>query len=377
MIPTSLYLHMPWCIRKCPYCDFNSHQMNKADLPEEQYLQALIRDLDEDLCLHRPDEIHSIFIGGGTPSLFSDKAYRYLLDAIKQRIKLGSGCEITMEANPGTVEQARFADYREAGINRLSLGIQSFNPQHLKTLGRIHDDEQAHRAIETARAAGFDNINLDLMHGLPKQSLSQGLQDLETALACKPEHLSWYQLTIEPNTLFYKQQPPLPEEDELADLEQSGFALLNAAGYQRYEISAFSRGNRASAHNLNYWLFGDYFGIGAGAHGKLTTAQGIIRTRKHRQPKDYLNPDKPFLAEQQSLSPADCLFEFMLNSSRLEAAIPFALFEERTGLAFATLEPLLAKAVNKGLVTLQEDSWQITALGRQYTNDLQQMFLPE
>ncbi|MBA3537870.1 MAG: radical SAM family heme chaperone HemW [Tatlockia sp.] len=374
MLPTSLYIHIPWCIRKCPYCDFNSHKSPES-LPEENYIKALVADFEADLLYFPAREIKTIFIGGGTPSLFSAKAYKSLFAQLQQLVPFADKIEITLEANPGTVEQQRFDDYRQLGINRLSLGIQSFNSEHLKTLGRIHDDIQAHQAITTARQAGFDNINIDIMHSLPGQSPAQGLEDLNKALAYQPEHLSWYQLTIEPNTVFYKQQPTLPNEDDSCLLEEQGLAILAEKGYQRYEISAFCKADKPAQHNLNYWLFGDYYGIGAGAHGKITCSDKVYRTRKQRQPADYLNPDKAFLAAKEPVSSNSLLFEFMLNASRLEQIIANDLFQERTGLSFAMLKPLLSKAADLGLIKMNESSWQITAMGRRYTNNLQAMFL--
>lgn len=375
MIPLSLYIHMPWCIRKCPYCDFNSHK-SPDTLPEQSYILALVADLKKDLQCIPARPIHSIFIGGGTPSLFSAESYNLLFHELNKVLNFVADIEITMEANPGSVEQQRFSEYRQLGINRLSLGIQSFNPKHLKALGRIHDDQQAHAAIAAARNAGFDNLNLDIMHGLPGQTIAEGLTDLRTALSHQPEHLSWYQLTIEPNTLFYKQQPQLPSEDDAFLLEEQGFDLLADAGFSRYEISAFTKQQRYARHNLNYWLFGDYLGIGAGAHGKLTTPQAIMRTRKHRQPKDYLNENKEFLAEVEQVDKDEVVFEFMLNATRLQQAIPFTLFTERTHLPIELLLPQLTLAQHKKLLTLTEESWQITPLGRRYTNNLQELFLP-
>lgn len=375
MIPVSLYIHIPWCIRKCPYCDFNSHQ-SPGLLPETLYIAALIEDLDNDLERFPAGLIESIFIGGGTPSLLTPKAYEMLFVQLKQRLNFAGDIEITLEANPGTVEQQRFAEYRALGINRLSIGIQSFNPMHLRALGRIHDSRQAHCAIDAARSAGFDNLNLDLMHSLPNQTVQEGMLDLQTALAHEPEHLSWYQLTIEPNTAFYKTKPPLPSEEIVCEMEEQGFAKLKENHYLRYEISAFCRNNRFSRHNLNYWLFGDYYGIGAGAHGKHTRGNDIYRTRKHRQPNDYLDCHKPFLAETTRINADDLIFEFMLNTSRLQQPIPLALFGERTGLALDLLMPGLNEAKNKGLIMLNDDVWQVTELGRRYTNDLQAIFLP-
>lgn len=375
MLPLSLYIHIPWCIRKCPYCDFNSHKSPEI-LPEQQYVQALIADLRTDVSRFASREICSIFIGGGTPSLFSAEAYRILFTELKQILPFAKDIEITMEANPGSVEQQRFTEYRQLGINRLSLGIQSFNPGHLKALGRVHDEKQAHSAITAARLAGFDNLNLDIMHSLPHQTVNQGIADLATALDYQPEHLSWYQLTIEPNTVFYKENPPLPAEDDACLLEEQGFELLHEAGYKRYEISAFSKPGKEACHNLNYWLFGDYFGIGAGAHGKITTPQGVQRTRKHRQPKDYQNSEKPFLAGLDRVEGEELIFEFMLNTTRLEQPIPFAWFTTTTGLDLTALLPKLQAAANKKLISLTDTHWQVTALGRRYTNNLQALFLP-
>lgn len=375
MIPLSLYIHIPWCIRKCPYCDFNSHK-SPDSLPELEYVQALIEDLNHDLACFPAREISSIFIGGGTPSLFAANSFDSLFSQLQLILPFAQDIEITMEANPGTVEQQRFIDYRQLGINRLSLGIQSFNPTHLKALGRIHDDQQAHRAIEAARNAGFDNLNLDIMHGLPKQTVAEGLQDLATALAHQPEHLSWYQLTIEPNTVFYKENPPLPSEDDLCSIEENGFNLLNESGFERYEISAFSKPGRHARHNLNYWLFGDYLGIGAGAHGKYTTDKEVVRTHKHKQPKEYLNSDKPFLAGVESIMGEELVFEFMLNATRLEQPIPLSLFNKRTHLDINFLMPRLIIAQDKGLISLSDTHWQVTSLGRRYTNDLHALFLP-
>lgn len=374
MLPLSLYIHIPWCIRKCPYCDFNSHK-SPDQLPEIAYVHALIADLEADLLRFPARPVQTIFIGGGTPSLLSAEAYALLFEQLKQRLTFVENIEITLEANPGTFEQQRFKDYRQLGINRLSLGIQSFNPKHLKALGRIHDDKQAHFAIESAQKAGFNNINLDIMHGLPEQSAEEGLKDLRLALDHQTPHLSWYQLTIEPNTRFYKSQPVLPTEEEAGLLEDQGLAMLASQGFERYEISAFNNNNQPAQHNLNYWLFGDYLGIGAGAHGKYSGQDGQFRTQKHRQPKDYLNPEKLFLSGCKTLSPEDLVFEFMLNATRLEIPIRHSLFEERTGLPFQYLQKGLNSAMKQGLITMDEQQWQVTAFGRRYTNNLQELFL--
>lgn len=377
MIPISLYIHIPWCIRKCPYCDFNSHQ-SPEHLPEQAYVDALMTDLDQDLRLFpKYQPLHSIFIGGGTPSLLSADAYARLFQHIRARIPFSENMEITLEANPGTIEHGLFSDYRAVGINRISLGIQSFHSDHLKRLGRIHDAYQAQLAIEQVLAAGFARMNLDLMYGLPEQTVAQALEDLQIALTYQPSHLSWYQLTIEPNTIFHKTQPVLPIEESISEIEQAGLSLLKQHQMDRYEISAFCRNDHMSQHNLNYWLFGDYFGIGAGAHGKITleAPEKIYRSQKYRQPKEYLNPNKSFIAQSNPIASNALPFEFMLNSTRLEQAIPYTLFSQRTGLSIEYLYPKLIQAQNMGFITLSNHSWQITKLGRQFTNDLQMLFL--
>ncbi len=370
MIPISLYIHIPWCIRKCPYCDFNSHK-SPEQLPEDAYIDALIADFDQDFLAYPTQQsLHSIFIGGGTPSLLSAKAYDRLLTHLRTRIPFTTDIEITLEANPGTIEHGKFSEYRAIGINRLSLGIQSFNSDHLQRLGRIHDAKQAHHAIEQVHQAGFTHFNLDLMYGLPEQTLTEALEDLHQAIAHQPNHLSWYQLTIEPNTLFHKTQPKLPDDDLSATIEDAGLALLNAEQFSRYEISAFCRTGQMAQHNLNYWLFGDYYGIGAGAHGKLTLSapEAIYRTQKYRQPKDYLQLDKPYLTQTTLIQQSALVFEFMLNTTRLEQAIPYALFTQRTGLPMTHLQPKLEQARDLGLIKLQSSTWQIT-------NNLQALFL--
>lgn len=375
--PLSLYIHIPWCVRKCPYCDFNSHQSD-TELPEDEYIDALIQDLDADAPLAQGRPLTSIFFGGGTPSLFSAQAIGRILDHAEQRIGFAPDIEITLEANPGTFEQARFTDYRHAGINRLSIGIQSFADQQLAALGRIHDGKAALKAIDTARRAGFDNVNVDLMHGLPEQSLSAAMADLDTALGFSPEHLSWYQLTIEPNTVFYNKPPILPVDDTLADIQDAGHERLTTAGFNRYEVSAYAHGPQAR-HNLNYWQFGDYLGIGAGAHGKMTQPEQdlVFRQWKTRQPDRYLaapnTPARfanPYAAGREEL-PADKLpLEFLLNALRLSDGCPPEHFAERTGLSLSALEPQWQQLRQRGLVVPSQQRIAATYLGQRFLNDV-------
>lgn len=369
-IPLSLYVHIPWCVRKCPYCDFNSHTEEGA-LPEREYLRALIADLDLDRPAAQHRELRSIFFGGGTPSLFSPQTIGAILEAANIRFAFAPDIEITLEANPGTTEQQRFKDFRSAGINRLSLGIQSLNPQHLKTLGRIHDREQAVHAVQQARSAGFENINLDLMHGLPAQSIDDAARDLTEALALEPEHLSWYQLTIEPNTEFYKRPPQLPEDDTLAAIQERGFELLAQAGFEHYEVSAFCRRGRASRHNTNYWQFGDYIGIGAGAHGKLTSADGrIVRTRKTRLPKDYLASGGKCERHHEIIGNDALPFEFMMNALRLNGGFAKALFTGHTGLPWSVVAAKIDALITRGLLREDDNAIAPTPLGQRFLNDV-------
>lgn len=375
--PLSLYIHIPWCIRKCPYCDFNSHQAG-TELPEQDYIQALLADLDNDLPWVQGREIQSIFFGGGTPSLFSAAAYRVLFNGLRQRLSFAPDIEITLEANPGTFEADKFAAYRQLGINRLSIGIQSFNPQHLQVLGRVHDSAQAMRAVEMAKQAGFDHFNLDLMYGLPGQTVEQALADIRQALAFNPPHLSWYQLTIEPNTEFYKTPPRLPQDDDLWDIQEAGLALLAQQGFEHYEISAHAKPGQAARHNLNYWQFGDYLGIGAGAHGKITLPQTgqIIRTQKTRLPKDYLHPAKPFLSSQQPIAADEVGLECLMNALRLKDGMLTAEFIQRTGLTLESVKKPLQKAQQLGLLQVDERI-MATAKGQQYLNELLALFLAD
>lgn len=374
--PLALYVHIPWCVRKCPYCDFNSHAAG-PNLPEEAYVDALLADLDNDLPHAHGRPLTSIFFGGGTPSLFSAKALGRLLEGVERRIPFASDIEITLEANPGTFEQEKFAAYRRLGINRLSIGVQSFQADKLKALGRIHDGNEAIRAADMARAAGFDNFNLDLMHGLPDQSLDDALGDLRIAIAQAPTHLSWYQLTVEPNTVFWNQPPVLPEDDTLWDIQEAGQALLAEHGYAQYEVSAYAQAGRAARHNLNYWTFGDFLGIGAGAHGKLSTPDGrISRIWKTRLPKDYLDPAKHYSAGERILSADELPFEFLMNVLRLSDGCAAELFSQRTGLPLDQLAAAREQAQRRGL--LQKDPTRLTATreGQLFLNDLLQYFLP-
>lgn len=375
--PLTLYVHTPWCVRKCPYCDFNSHTA-PATIPEDEYLAALLADLDADLATPETRPIEAIFIGGGTPSLMSPGFYEQLFEALAQRLDLSQLSEITMEANPGTVEEARFAGFRRAGINRLSLGVQSFDPQHLERLGRIHDGDDASRAVTAAQAAGFERINLDLMHGLPQQTPEQAVADLQTALAFGTGHVSWYQLTIEPNTVFHSHPPTLPDEDTLAAIQEAGEACLHAQGLQRYEISAWARAGEECRHNLNYWRFGDYLAIGAGGHGKLTDpgADRILRYWKTRRPEDYLNRIGNRTAGRQDMEHEDRALEFLLYALRLSAGVPSSLFSARTGLSLASINGQLGRLRERGLLVADEQRLAVTDDGQRFLNDVLEAFVP-
>jgi len=376
--PLSLYIHIPWCIRKCPYCDFNSHQAGQQ-LPEADYVKRLVEDLHREQYLIQGRRLHSIFIGGGTPSLFSAAAIGKLLQQIEQYIGFEPQIEITLEANPGTFEQAKFSDFRAAGINRLSIGIQSFNDLQLQKLGRVHSSDEAQKAIAVARNAGFDNINLDLMHGLPAQSLAAALDDLRLALTLAPEHLSWYQLTIEPNTQFYSHPPVLPPEDTLADIQDQGHELLTVAGYRQYEVSAYARAERQSRHNRNYWEFGDYLGIGAGAHGKITqVAHGqlqVVRRWKTRHPNHYLDPNRNLLAGEEVIGTDKLRLEFLMNALRLTEGVASSLFTARTGLALERLQPQWQQLQNRELLIAGEQRLQATPTGQRFLNSVLGGFL--
>ncbi|MEQ9863297.1 radical SAM family heme chaperone HemW [Pectobacterium aroidearum] len=373
--PLSLYIHIPWCVQKCPYCDFNSHAL-KGDVPHQEYVDHLLADLDADLPLASGRALHSIFIGGGTPSLLSAEAMQALLDGVRARIPLTPDAEITMEANPGTVEADRFSGYQRAGINRISIGVQSFDPQKLTRLGRIHGPDEAKRAAHLATGLGLRSFNLDLMHGLPDQSLDEALDDLRQAIALNPPHLSWYQLTIEPNTLFSSRPPTLPDDDALWDIYEQGHALLSAAGYQQYETSAYAKPGYQCQHNLNYWRFGDYLGIGCGAHGKLTFSDGrILRTVKVRHPRGYMQGT--YLDKQHDVANDDRPFEFFMNRFRLLEAAPRADFTAYTGLEEHCIRTQLDQALAQGYLTETATHWQITEHGKLFLNSLLELFLAE
>lgn len=372
--PLSLYIHLPWCIQKCPYCDFNSHAL-KGNLPEAAYVAALLDECDQHLphCGARP--VTSIFFGGGTPSLFSGQAIGQILDGMAARFTFTQDIEITLEANPGTVDQTRFQDFRTAGVNRLSLGIQSLQDEKLKRLGRIHDRAHALKAIAMAQAAGFDNLNVDLMYGLPAQSLAEALTDLEDALQLAPPHLSWYQLTIEPNTVFYRHTPTLPPDDAIWDMQVAGIARLQSAGLLQYEVSAYARDGKQCKHNRNYWEFGDYLGLGAGAHSKLTHATGIVRMAQRKQPRDYLDANKRRDLKAQIVSDDDAIFEFMLNALRLTNGVAIDLFSERTGIDIEKIADTLQLAQRKGLLAVDATHLRPTELGKKFLNNLVSLFL--
>lgn len=369
--PLSLYIHTPWCIQKCPYCDFNSHKAPQTN-QEDAYIDALIADLASHTEQLSQRQFQTIFIGGGTPSLLSAKAYQRLFAYLNDHFDLKPNIEITLEANPGTVDYERFESYRRIGINRLSMGIQSFNDKHLKKLGRIHSSLNAQTAIQSAIAAGFDNFNLDIMHGLPNQTIEEALEDIETALSFKPPHFSWYQLTIEPNTIFYKQQPKLPDDEVLLEIEAKGKAILK--NYQHYEISAFCQPDKYCRHNENYWLFGDYLGIGAGAHSKITQSDGVYRFEKKRMPQDYLKSPETNI-QHRRIKPDELAFEFMLMVSRLKRPIPKELFETRTGLSVESIRPQLEKALSLKLISEFDKEITVTEHGFRFLNEFQAMFL--
>jgi putative oxygen-independent coproporphyrinogen III oxidase len=374
--PLALYVHIPWCVRKCPYCDFNSHEA-RGEMPEAAYCDALIQDLEHALPLVWGRRVYSVFFGGGTPSLFSARSIDRLLGDIRARVPLAADCEVTLEANPGTFEAEKFREFRAAGVNRLSIGIQSFNARHLKALGRIHDEREAGRAVEIAQSS-FDNVNLDLMYALPGQTLEEAARDAAQALSWQTTHLSFYHLTIEPNTVFHRRPPVVPDADASAAIEDAVHAQIAAAGLRHYETSAFARPGSECRHNLNYWQFGDYLGIGAGAHSKISFPDRVLRQSRAKQPREYLKHaalGKP-VQEERRLSRKDAVFEFMMNALRLRDGFPVSLFHERTGLQISAAEKGLAEAERRGL--LERDAGRVapTERGRRFLNDLLEIFLP-
>ncbi len=367
--PLSLYIHLPWCVKKCPYCDFNSYAAR--DIPEQAYIKKLLHDLDQDIAQFQLTDraIHSIFIGGGTPSLFSAKALGNLFAGIKQRLHWPKNLEVTMEANPGTIEHDAFSAYFAIGINRLSVGIQSFNNSHLKKLGRIHSSTEAIKAVQTIREAGFKQFNLDLMHGLPQQHITEALNDLKQAIDLNPTHLSWYQLTIEPNTAFAKTQPILPNENHLIDIETQGKQLLAKWGYHNYEVSAYAKEGSQCQHNLNYWQFGDYLGIGAGAHGKITdiNKQTITRTAKLKYPKSYLSQHK-LLTHEHQLTNHERSLEFLMNALRLTQGFSRDLWHDHTGLDYSVIQARIDQLIEKKLLVNNHQQIKTTRQGRLFLN---------
>jgi putative oxygen-independent coproporphyrinogen III oxidase len=375
-LPLTLYIHLPWCVRKCPYCDFNSHAL-RGEVPENGYVDALLADLDDEATRTQGREVHAIFFGGGTPSLFSAPAIGRILDHAAAGLSLATDCEVTLEANPGTAEAARFAGYRAAGVNRLSLGVQSFDDTMLRTLGRIHGAAEAERAMAFAREAGFERINLDLMHGLPGQSEDGAVRDIEAALAFDPGHISHYQLTLEPNTAFHRDPPELPDDDSLAAIQDACHDRLRAAGYAQYEVSAWARPGQECRHNLNYWGFGDYLGIGAGAHGKLTDTGGRVTRRwKKKHPSAWIGGATEQLDGREELDAGTLEFEFLLNTLRLRDGFTESSFHSRTGRNIDELRPKLEQARRDGLLEFQENHWRASDLGWRFLNDLQARFLP-
>lgn len=373
--PLSLYIHIPWCVQKCPYCDFNSHAL-KGEVPHDDYVQHLLSDLDADAPWAQGRKVKTIFIGGGTPSLLSGPAMQTLLDGVRARLNLAADAEITMEANPGTVEADRFVDYQRAGVNRISIGVQSFSETKLTRLGRIHGPEEAKRAARLATGLGLRSFNLDLMHGLPDQTLEEALDDLRQAIELNPPHLSWYQLTIEPGTLFGSRPPVLPDDDSLWEIFEQGHQLLTAAGYRQYETSAYAKPGYQCQHNLNYWRFGDYLGIGCGAHGKVTFPDGrILRTAKTRHPRGYMQGT--YRDRQHEVETADKPFEFFMNRFRLLEPAPRAEFTRYTGLDESAIRPQIERALALNYVTESADAWQITEHGKLFLNSLLELFLAE
>ena len=376
-LPLSLYIHLPWCVRKCPYCDFNSHEIKGGSFPEREYVEAVVRDLEFSAGLFRGRKLESVFLGGGTPSLMSVAGIGALLEAVDTASGLGSGAEITLEANPGAADSERFAGYRNLGVNRLSIGAQSFDDGSLAAIGRIHDAGAARAAVAAAAAAGFANINIDLMYGLPGQTPQDALSDLAVAVSLEPAHISWYQLTIEPNTVFHAIPPPLPADDLIWEMQGCGEDYLAGQGYRQYEVSAWSRPGTECRHNLNYWEFGDYIGLGAGAHGKISNGT-VIRQSRLRMPQGYIRAagSDAAIAAQRTLGEKDRILEFMLNALRLKNGVPLSRFRARTGLAPARVQAQVDAARADGLLELEPGVLKTTEKGARYLNDLLQYFMP-
>lgn len=376
--PIALYVHMPWCIKKCPYCDFNSHQINSS-MPEEEYIDNLILDLKEDLLiLDRDVEVTTIFFGGGTPSLITPSSYSRLLDEFHNLVSISNDCEVTMETNPGTTEHSDFNAYADAGINRISLGVQSFNDASLTKLGRIHSSVEPVKSIDKIKSSAIKELNIDIMHSLPGQDTEHAIYDLDRAISLSPTHISWYQLTLEPGTNFYNKPPKLPNSDTMDAIHSQGIKLLKENNYIQYEISAFSQNDSHKCrHNVNYWKYGDYLGIGAGAHGKITLdgSQKIIRTTKTRQPKFYMSKDKPFLADMKTIPQQEIPFEFMLNNLRLVDGFNKDDFEQSAMLPFEIIEPQIVEAVSKGLIERANDRYLPTKAGMLFYNDVIELFI--
>ena len=377
--PLSVYVHLPWCVRKCPYCDFNSHAI-EGEVPEKRYVAGLLQDFATQVSPVAGRNVHSIFFGGGTPSLFSADAIERILTGVRAALTVADDVEITLEANPGTVERGRFSDYRAAGINRISLGGQSFNPRHLASLGRIHSTDDTRAAAAELHAAGIENFNIDLMYGLPGQSMAESLADVEAAIELKPAHLSHYQLTLEPGTVFFHRPPPLPDDDVTWEMQLCCQELIASQGFTQYEVSAYARRGRSCTHNLNYWQFGDYLGLGAGAHGKLTDlSQGVLRTERTRQPRQYLESLGLIAAPPAArfVPTEDLPFEYMLNALRLVEGFAAHEFERRTGLSLDVTRTVIESGVARGLLeTNRMGGWRATLLGRRFLNDVVAMFLP-
>jgi len=375
--PLSLYIHIPWCVRKCPYCDFNSHEAREP-IAETRYIEALIADLESALPLIWGRKVYTVFFGGGTPSMFSAAGIEQIIAAVRSRVPLSIDAEITLEANPGTFEAEKFRAFRAAGVNRLSIGVQSFNPKHLKALGRIHDDQQAHAAIELARAH-FDNFNLDLMYGLPEQTLDEACADIEAALSFSPPHISAYHLTLEPNTYFHRYPPPLPDDDASARMQEAIEQRLDTAGFRHYETSAFAQPGKQARHNMNYWTFADYLGIGAGAHSKISFPDRIARQMRYKQPRQYMDnaAGGNAIQEQHDVATEDIPFEFMMNALRLTNGFPVVLFQERAGIPWTSVLKALDEAERRGLIERDHSRVKPSKLGQRFLNDLLQLFLPE